>query len=549
MEYMGIVECASSARLYVDDIIMHGYKPLIINPKGVSEFYLSYREMMSKEIGDKAEYIDEDEDFDVFIEKLKGYNLKAVFIGSDSGVRLADRINKALGLKGNDPATSYLRVTKKGMYEALGKAGIRRIESRVVTCDNDIREFWNEYALDKCVLKFSEGAGTVGIKICKTIEEAIEHYRYMLGAESLIPTDEHTILIQEYIGGTEYIVNTLSCDGKHMVTDMWRYNKVTGDDGSILYDHVMLLKDLEPGHSDMVQYAYRVLDAVDMKWGISHIEIKIDRKGPVLIETNVRPMGLAMTQAYLDEALGYHQTDLAVDVYLDPSMFSRYARKVYNPLKYALMKLMIVPEDMVGSFEPIFILSNMIKSTREVLFFGKDGINSYARTIDLETSPLAIKMINSDYGALMKDYELLRIAEKRYFHLFYTLGEDLEPQKLTTNINRILDLSDRNKKILVVTDDGQYAWQYGQRIETDGQEVYDGALYAVCKGQKAEERYRQIFRTIRNIRSGGPFVAVPESYRSMTYGSVAMDFLMNIGGVRIILPAYEANDVVYGVKK
>ncbi|MBQ7978641.1 MAG: hypothetical protein IJ248_02670, partial [Candidatus Methanomethylophilaceae archaeon] len=72
---------------------------------------------------------------------------------------------------------------------------------------------------------------------------------------------------------------------------------------------------------------------------------------------------------------------------------------------------------------------------------------------------------------------------------------------------------------------------------------------AVCKGQKAEERYRQIFRTIRNIRSGGPCVAVPESYRSMTYGSVAMDFLMNIGGVRIILPAYEANDVVYGVKK
>ena len=61
---MGIVECASSARLYVEDIIMHGYKPLIINPKGVSEFFLSYREMMSKEIGDKAEYIDEDEDFD-----------------------------------------------------------------------------------------------------------------------------------------------------------------------------------------------------------------------------------------------------------------------------------------------------------------------------------------------------------------------------------------------------------------------------------------------------------------------------------------------------
>ena len=29
----------------------------------------------------------------------------------------------------------------------------------------------------------------------------------------------------------------------------------------------------------------------------------MDKKGPVLIETNARPIGLAMTQAYLDEAL------------------------------------------------------------------------------------------------------------------------------------------------------------------------------------------------------------------------------------------------------
>ncbi len=549
MEYMGIVECFSSGRLYVDDIIVNGFKPLVINAKGNSEFVTAYRSMMSKELGNKVEYIDEDEDFDVFIEKLRKYDLKAVFAGSETGVRLTDRINKALGLKGNDPATTYMRATKQGMYEALGKAGIRRIEGRVVTCDNDIREFWDEYALDKCVLKFSEGAGTVGLKICKTVEEAIDHYRYMLGAESLLETDEHIILIQEYIGGTEYIVNTLSCDGKHMITDMWMYNKVVEDDGSILYDYVKLLKELEPGHSDMIQYAYKVLDAVEMKWGLCHIEIKIDKRGPVLIETNARPMGLAMTQTYLDEALGHHQTDLAIDVYLNPAMFPKYARKVYNPLKYALMKLMIVPEDMVGSFAPTFILSSMIGSTREVLFFGKEGIGSYGRTIDLETSPVAIKMINSDYGELMKDYELLRTVEKRYFHLLYTLGDDLEPQELITDISRILDLADRNKKFLVVTNDDQYVWQYGQRVETDGHDVYDGALYAVCKGGNAEERYRQIFRIMRNIRTGGLFVAIPESYRSMTYGSVAMDFLMNIGGMSIILPAYEANDTVYGVKK
>ncbi len=31
MKYIGVVECISSGRLYIGDIISRGYKPLIIN--------------------------------------------------------------------------------------------------------------------------------------------------------------------------------------------------------------------------------------------------------------------------------------------------------------------------------------------------------------------------------------------------------------------------------------------------------------------------------------------------------------------------------------
>ncbi len=101
----------------------------------------------------------------------------------------------------------------------------------------------------------------------------------------------------------------------------------------------------------------------------------------------------------------------------------------------------------------------------------------------------------------------------------------------------------------MVTDGDTYAWQFGKRIETDGYEVYDGAIYADCSGGKAEDKYRRIYRVMRTVRSGGVFFAVPEAYKSMTYGSVAMDFLMNIGGIRIMLPKYEYNNLVYGMKK
>ncbi len=549
MEYMAVVECVSSGRLYIDDIISHGYRPLIINTKLKTSDLFTYREIVSKGIGDKADYIDEDEDFDVFIEKLKKYDIKAVFAGSEYGVRLTDMIVKALGLRGNDADTTYLRCNKAGMYEALGKAGIRRIESAHVKNKDDIKKFWKDNDLDVCVLKFSESASTIGLKICKSLDDALEYYDVMRTIPTYKGEVDADILIQEFIGGTEYIVDSLSCNGKHMITDIWVYDKVRADDGTLAYDSAKLIKDLEPGHTDMVQYVYKVLDAVDMKWGPCHTEIKIDKKGPVLIETNARPIGLGMTTQYLDEALGYHLTDMTVDIYLDPNRFERYSHRTYNPPKYAIMKLMIVPEDIVGNFDPVFVLSNMIRSTREILFFGKEGVSEYHRTVDLETSPMAIKMINSDYGALRRDYELLRTIESRYFHLFYTLGEEVEAAEHTTDLEPILKHLDPNKKFLVVTDSGMFTYQFGEKKESNGMDIFDGAVYAKCDKCKAVDRYRSLYRVMHNLRSGGLFIAMPESYEKLRSGSVIMDFLMEISGVRLMLPFYDSAGAMIGQKK
>ena len=549
MKYMGIVECASTGRLYVNDIIAQGYRPLVINVKEVTEDLLNYRRIISEEIEGKVDIIDEDPDFDKFIEKLRQYDLEYVFPGSEYGVRLADRIVAALGLRGNDEKTTYLRCTKEGMDEALGKAGIRRIKTAKIENEYDIVKFWDENCLNRIVLKFSESAATIGLKICDTKEDAIEHYRAMQNIPDFKGKVNSEVLAQEYIGGTEYIVNTISCDGKHLLTDIWVYAKIKGDDGTIAYDYAKLIKDLAPGHTDMVQYAYKVLNAVDMKWGICHSEIKIDEKGPVLIETNARPMGLGMTSAYLDEALGYHYTEMAIDLYMHPEHFERYANRLYNPPKYALMKLMIVPGDIIGTFAPTFVFSNMMRSTREVLFFGKEGVSEYHRTIDLETSPLTIKMINKDYGALMRDYELIRLIESNYFHLFYTLNEDVEGTELRTDVDTIIRYLDPIRKIVLVTDQGDFVVQYGKKTPLDRWQIFDGAIYAKCGACSMEERYRSIFRTIHDIRSGGVFIAVPESYEKMKDGSVIMDFLMNLGGVQIMAPRYGSLGVVYGVKQ
>ncbi len=551
MQYVAVVECVSSGILYVDEIITRGFKPLVVNVNMpvVTEDLAHYREMVAQRYSDRVEYIDEDEDFDTFVTKLKNFDIVAVFPGSEYGVRLADRMNKALGLRGNDDSTTYYRCNKAGMYEALGKAGIRRIQSTHVNSEDDIRRFWEENDLDKCVMKYAESAATVGLKVCSSVEDAVEHYRIMKRSKTYRGELDADVLIQEYIGGTEYIVDTLSCDGRHMLTDVWVYSKIRSEDGTLAYDYCKLIKDLEPGHNEMIKYAYAVLDAVEMKWGLCHTEIKVDSKGPVLIETNARPIGLAMTHVYLDEILGYHLTDLALEAYLHPHSFDRMMHKPYSPRKYALMKLMIVPEDFVGSFMPTFIISNMIRSTRELLFFGLDGITNYKRTVDLETSPLTIKMANSDYGELMKDYELVRLMESNYFHLFYTLGERIEGCKLETDLSMILKEIDPVRKMLIVKDDGNYVAQNGKVEKMTHWQIFDGVIFAECGETTAEDRYRHMYKAMYDVRDGGLCVVVPEACKNLKSGSVVTEFIMCLAGCEIVAPFYDSVGFIIGVKK
>ncbi|MCQ2070889.1 MAG: ATP-grasp domain-containing protein [archaeon] len=551
MQSIAIVEALSSGQMYMADIVARGYNPIYIISKTIADdpYAKHYRELCARNFGNKAEFLTETDDLNELIEQLRERNTVLCLPGCEYGVELAERICTAMGLIGNDSSTTYLRATKAGMAEALTKAGIRHIETAVIKEKGDIARFWKANDLDRCVMKFSESAATVGVKICSSIEEAEEHYDYLLVNDDRVVKKDKTILIQEFIGGTEYVVNTLTCNGEHMLTDIWVYNKVIQEDGTIAYDYTKLVKDLEPGHSEMVLYAYKVLDAVQMKWGPCHIEIKIDRKGPVLIETNARPMGLALTAPFLDECIGHHITDLALDAMLMPGQFKAMLLKPYNPRKYALMKLMIVPEAIKASFEPTMVFAKSLKSMREILFFGNTGVADYGRTVDLHTSPMTLKMINGDYGQLMKDYELLRLVEKNYFDIYYTsLNDVVEGCEKITDREKLISYLDPMRKYLLIDDEGSKTIQFGNVKETDTWEIVDGVIFGMCSEKTFVERVRDMIHGMSMVRSGGHFMFLPESYKNLKNGAATVEFLLHSNGFDIVAPTYYNAGILAGLK-
>jgi len=85
--------------------------------------------------------------------------------------------------------------------------------------------------------------------------------------------------MQERIIGKEYIVNTVSCGGKHRLVSIWHYDKLPMN-GSNLYNYGVSDMRLDVGYSQLVHYAFSVLDAIGIEWGSVHGEYMIDEHGP-----------------------------------------------------------------------------------------------------------------------------------------------------------------------------------------------------------------------------------------------------------------------------
>ncbi|MBQ7159976.1 MAG: ATP-grasp domain-containing protein [Treponema sp.] len=159
-------------------------------------------------------------------------------------------------------------------------------------------------------------------------------------------------LVQERIVGTEYIVNTSSCNGKHALNSFSRCIKERTAEGGYIYDYMETISRLEQGHAELIEYAFKVADAIGFKYGVIHGEYMIDKKGPVLIEVNCRPMGCTMPAEFYDKIFEQHESDSLLDAYLDPAGFSLKAKKPYHPLRKGLFKLIMIPHDIEAEDHP-----------------------------------------------------------------------------------------------------------------------------------------------------------------------------------------------------
>lgn len=260
-------------------------------------------------------------------EALSRHQPSACLAGTETGVELADRIAERLGLRGNGTQLSAARRNKYLMGEAVRAAGIAAVRQLLAVEAEQALQWKHSHHLDEVIVKPVHSAGTDSVSLCRSDDEVRVAFAKIFGTTNRLGIFNDAVLVQEVLRGTEYFLNTISCDGDAFFTEIWEYQKRNINQHDCVYDNNRLLPHDGEVPTKLRKYVLEVLRALGIRWGAAHTEVMLTERGPVLVELGARLDGLSVP-AVNQAAIGFSALELLVDLYLDPAA---YAKKTRNP--------------------------------------------------------------------------------------------------------------------------------------------------------------------------------------------------------------------------
>ncbi len=335
--------------------------------------------------------------------------------GNESAVTLTDSLTESFQLFSNGIKLSAARRDKGLMQEVLKET---RLDHVAYFASDKLEKivFWAK-KLKKwpIVLKPVRSASTDHVIFCNYISEIKKAFQSIYGKKNILGIKNEQVIAQECLLGTEYIVNTISYNKQHFLSDLWEYKKTYVAGAGRVYDYAKLLPYTFREREKLTNYIFKVLDALEIKYGPAHSEVFLTERGPVLVETGARVMG-AIKLTDITTAIGRNQLELTIQSYTKPDEFLKRIGEPYNINKHILVKILISSKS--GKITAINQLQqiNDLPSFHSMDLEVKTDSQLY-KTIDLHSSPGKIVLMHEDEDVVMQDYLKLHEIEQQMFEV------------------------------------------------------------------------------------------------------------------------------------
>lgn len=213
--------------------------------------------------------------------------LAGVTSSSEYFVSTAARIARRLRLAGPSPVAIRECRDKFRQRRRLERAGVPMPAFRCATSIKSAVDAAQELGLP-VIVKPVSGSGSVGVKLCFSVDEAGAHAAQLLSRrhdERGAPVPRR-ILVESVASGQEYSVETFDLK---VIGITQKYLGPLPDFVEVGHDFPA---QLSPGTANAIEsIAQQSLEALSLGWGPAHIELRLTESGPQIIEVNPRLAG------------------------------------------------------------------------------------------------------------------------------------------------------------------------------------------------------------------------------------------------------------------
>lgn len=206
------------------------------------------------------------------------YNVAAVVTAAtDKPLVMMARVAKELGLRFYSEETAIWSTDKYQMKQRFIEGGVPCARGRVIKAAEDAQDL--DFPL---ILKPRDNSGSRGVILCRDIQSLQKAMD-----ETLQYTHLDSVLVEEFIEGPEYSIESLHYDGKSEVIQFTE-KRTTPFPYNVELGHIQPA-NLSDEHKDEIRkIVEKIGQTLHFENCPSHTELKINEKGIYVIETSPR---------------------------------------------------------------------------------------------------------------------------------------------------------------------------------------------------------------------------------------------------------------------
>ena len=247
-------------------------------------------------------------DIEAVAKVAKKFNADGIMtLATDMPMRSVARAAEVCGLPGISMDTAIKATDKGEMIKTFESHGVDHpwyylVPSRITFDEIKCKVSY------PCIIKPTDNAGSRGVVLSHSLEELENEYSYAVAASR-----SGCIIIEEYMEGPEVSVEIMVINGEPHVIQVT--DKITtGSPHFVEMGHTQPSRLGDENISKISNLASRAVSAIGIQNGPAHVEIKLTKDGPKMIELGARMGGDCITTHLVPLSTGIDMVRSAIEI-------------------------------------------------------------------------------------------------------------------------------------------------------------------------------------------------------------------------------------------